>query len=75
MTTKETPTPEDFRRRLEILGLRGLIENWDEYHSAEWLPRLVEIEEKDRARRGLERRLRNDLGALRIQPSALSKTR
>ena len=58
-TTTANPSPEDFRRRLEALGLRGLLDNWDEFQSAAWLPRLIEIEEKDRARRGLERRLRN----------------
>ena len=47
-TTTATPSPEDLRRRLETLGLRGLIENWDEFQSAEWIARLVEVEEKDR---------------------------
>ena len=58
-TPTAAPSPDDFQRRLEVLGLRGLLENWDEFQGAEWLPRLIEIEEKDRARRGLERRLRN----------------
>jgi len=57
--TAAAPEPEDIRRRLELLGLRGMLENWEEFQGAEWLPRILEVEEKDRARRGLERRLRN----------------
>jgi DNA replication protein DnaC len=59
MTRTTTATPDDFDRRLELLGLRGLRERLDEFLDAPWLPRVVEIEEEDRARRGLERRLRN----------------
>jgi len=59
LSTDSTPRPEDLRRRLELLGLRGLVENWDEFEGAQWLTRLVEVEEEDRQRRGLERRLRN----------------
>ncbi len=58
-TTTAAPLPDDLRGRLELLGLRGVIENWDEFHAAEWLPRLLEVEENDRSQRGLERRLRN----------------
>ena len=50
---------DDLRQRLEGLGLRGLVEHWDEFQGAAWLPRLLEVEEEDRGRRGLERRLRN----------------
>jgi DNA replication protein DnaC len=61
MTTAavKNPQPEDLRGRLEKLGLRGVVDNWAEFESAPWLPRLLEVEEKDRGRRGLERRLRN----------------
>ena len=58
-TSATAPQPDDLRRRLEILGLRGVIENWEEFQGAAWLPRLVEVEEKDRGQRGLERRVRN----------------
>lgn len=58
-TAATAPQPDDLRRRLEVLGLRGVIENWEEFQEAAWLPRLVEIEEKDRGQRGLERRVRN----------------
>ena len=58
-STAASPEPDDLRRRLESLGLRGLAQNWEEFHDAPWLPRLLEVEEEDRGRRGLERRLRN----------------
>lgn len=58
-TATAAPQPEDVRRRLEALGLRGLTQNWEEFQAAPWLPRLLEVEEEDRGRRGLERRLRN----------------
>lgn len=52
-------TTDDLPRRLTALGLRGVVEHWNEFENADWLPRLIEIEEADRAQRGLERRLRN----------------
>ena len=51
--------PDDLKRRLGALGLRGILEHFDEFQDASWLPRLIAIEEEDRAQRGLERRLRN----------------
>lgn len=59
MTKLTRAAPDDFRRRLDVLGLRGLVERWEEFQDAPWLPRLLEVEEEDRGRRGLERRLRN----------------
>ena len=61
MTTATTATtpPEDYRSRLENLGLRGILEHYSEFEREPWLPRLLEVEEDDRGRRGLERRLRN----------------
>jgi DNA replication protein DnaC len=58
-TATSAPDPDDLRRRLEALGLRGLIEHIEDFRDAPWIPRLLEIEEEDRGRRGLERRLRN----------------
>jgi len=58
-TTPATADFGDYRQRLEALGLRGLAEHWEEFQGASWLPRLLEVEEEDRGRRGLERRLRN----------------
>lgn len=57
--TATAPAPDDIPRRLTALGLRGLVEHLEEFPDADWLPRLIEIEEADRAQRGLERRLRN----------------
>lgn len=53
------PDPDDLIRRLTALGLRGVVEHFDEFQDTDWLPRLIEIEEADRGQRGLERRLRN----------------
>lgn len=44
------------RKRLEELGLHGLAEQYDAIADAEWLPWLLDQEEQDRQRRGLERR-------------------
>jgi len=44
------------RERLEELGLHGLAEQYAEIADAEWLPWLLEQEERERQRRGLERR-------------------
>ena len=49
----------DLRERLSVLGFHGLLLHYDEIADAEWLPWLVEVEEQERARRSLERRVRN----------------
>ena len=49
----------DLRERLADLGFHGLVLHYDEIAGAEWLPWLVEVEERERARRSLERRIRN----------------
>lgn len=54
-----TATSELLKQRSRALGLYGVLANWNELASAPWLPRLVEVEEAERARRSLERRLRN----------------
>lgn len=51
--------PDDLPARVERLGLRGIIEHWDEFAEEPLLRRLVDIEEQNRGQRGLERRLRN----------------
>jgi len=53
------PLPDDLHRRLTALGLRGIVEHLEEFDDVEVLDRIVQIEEADRAQRGLERRLRN----------------
>jgi DNA replication protein DnaC len=40
------------------LGFRAIETNFDEYESAEWLPALLEAEERERDRRSFERRVR-----------------
>lgn len=47
----------DLKERAKALGLYGLLAHWDEYGGAAWLGRLLEVEEAERARRSLERRI------------------
>lgn len=50
---------EDLKRRLRELGLYGLLARWDEISTKPWLAEVLDIEEQEKQRRGLERRLRN----------------
>jgi DNA replication protein DnaC len=50
--------PDRMRQRAQRLGLHGLVARWDEFSKAEWLAKLLDLEEEERARRSLERRLR-----------------
>ncbi|RMH25278.1 MAG: AAA family ATPase [Planctomycetota bacterium] len=66
MTEKKTTKPAtavtegELVSRLEAIGFRGILDHFDEFREeAPLLARLVEVEESDRSRRGLERRLRN----------------
>ncbi len=57
-----SPSPWDgdgLGQRAARLGLHGLLARWSEYGRAEWVETLLGIEEEERARRSLERRLRN----------------
>jgi len=54
-----TTTEEVLACRLEALGFRGVLEHLDEFRDEACLSRLLDVEESDRSRRGLERRLRN----------------
>jgi DNA replication protein DnaC len=47
------------RERVTRLGLHGLASRWEELEGEAWIEELLEIEEKERARRSLERRVRN----------------
>ena len=49
----------EMRTRLRRLGLYGLERRLDELATEPWLPRMVEFEEAERHRRGLERRARH----------------
>lgn len=50
---------DSLRDRLQRLGFIGLTSSWDEFAAEPWLPLLVDVEEKARKQRSLERRLRN----------------
>jgi DNA replication protein DnaC len=49
----------DLLERVKNIGLHGLASRWDEYASEPWLTALVGLEEVERQRRSLERRLKN----------------
>jgi DNA replication protein DnaC len=51
-------TGSDLRERIRRLGLWGLDGQWEEYSGEGWVRELVEIEEGERGRRSLERRIR-----------------
>ena len=52
-------SPGSTRERARTLGLYGLLAHWDELQEDSWLPRLIKIEEEERRRRSLERRIHN----------------
>lgn len=56
MKPESTP-PEELRSRVHRLGLHGLLCDWEQLAHEPWLPALLEREERERARRSLERRL------------------
>lgn len=56
MTTSDL-TPDELRARLHKLGLHGLLAQWDEIAGQPWLRQLIAIEEAERQRRSLARRL------------------
>lgn len=51
--------PSGVRARLHRLGFHGLLSRWSELDSEPWLARLLEIEESERKRRSLDRRLKS----------------
>lgn len=50
---------DDLRARLRSLGLFGMLARWDEIATKPWLDELLNIEEAERQRRSLARRLRH----------------
>ena len=54
--TKNDP---ELRQKAQQLGLWGLIANWDEVKAESWVATLLCYEDTERARRSLERRVRN----------------
>lgn len=66
MTTTTSPTDRDIKNRLRTLGLYGLLARWDEVHALPWLHDLLTMEEAERQRRSLARRLRDSrIGAFK----------
>ncbi len=54
-----TTIPNDpLRNRALALGLVGLLDQWEDYRDAPWLPALLDVEEVARRTRSLERRIR-----------------
>jgi hypothetical protein len=51
--------PADLQARLKALGLFGLIACWEQIADKPWLREVLDIEERERQKRGLERRLRD----------------
>lgn len=49
---------DQLRNRVEALKLHGVLAHWEEISDQPWLAPLVEWEEAERIRRGLERRLK-----------------
>lgn len=49
----------ELKARLKALGLFGMIACWDEIADKPWLPEVLAIEEREKLKRSLERRLRN----------------
>jgi DNA replication protein DnaC len=58
-TPKTQPAPEPLRARARRLGLFGLLARLDELRDEPWVDTLLTLEEEERGRRSLERRLRN----------------
>src|SRR5215467_3067924 len=56
-TRPMTSNVESLHARAKALHLHGLLAHWPEATAEDWVPKLVEWEEQERARRSLERRL------------------
>ena len=50
---------DDKQMRLRTLGLFGMLARWDEIANKPWLEELLGIEEAERQRRSLARRIRH----------------
>jgi DNA replication protein DnaC len=57
MTTELTPA--ELKARLKTLGLFGLVACYEELADRPWVHEVLEIEERERQKRGMERRLRH----------------
>ncbi|XXR45455.1 hypothetical protein WMF29_33730 [Sorangium sp. So ce381] len=52
-------TPTETKARLKGLGLFGLLACWEELADKPWLREVLAIEERERHKRSLERRIKN----------------
>jgi DNA replication protein DnaC len=59
VTTTTTTELDSLRDRVQRLGFFGLLASWNDIALEPWLPKLVGLEEQERKRRSLERRLRS----------------
>src|SRR5690349_22738782 len=54
-----TLNPAEIKARLKTLGLFGLLTCWEQPADKPWIHEVLAIEERERQKRSLERRLRN----------------
>ncbi len=47
------------RERASKIGMHGLVEHWSELGGEDWVKRIIDLEEQERGKRSLERRVRN----------------
>jgi len=59
MAKRVQPPSDPLQERARRLALYGLLAQWSEFADEPWLPKLIECEEVERAKRSLERRLRS----------------
>jgi DNA replication protein DnaC len=52
-------TPTEMKLRLKSLGLFGLMSSWEHIADKPWLREVLDLEERERHKRSLERRLRS----------------
>lgn len=58
MTARQRTADDRLKERARSLGLFGLLSNWEEFEATAPIPRLLEVEEAERQRRSLDRRLK-----------------
>jgi DNA replication protein DnaC len=58
MTMSQTPSNnDDLLAQAKRLKLHGLLAHWEEFAGSEWLPRMLQVEDEERRRRSLIRRI------------------
>lgn len=59
MKRRPDASEPDIQERLRRLGFHGLVARWSDVSTEPWLERVIELEEQERKRRSLERRIRS----------------